>query len=81
MSQLLRAPSKSVASFSPAVCFSSCKKGGIWKVELISPMLFMALFYPTTLSTRRVTQVRLEKGPRETAQDTGIYDHVPSVRT
>lgn len=36
MSQLLRAPSKSVAFFAPAVCFSSCKKGGIWKVELIS---------------------------------------------
>lgn len=36
MSQLLRAPSKFVASFSPAFWFSSCKKGGIWKVELIS---------------------------------------------
>lgn len=69
MSQLLRAPRKYVASFSPAVCFSSSKKGGIWKVELISPMLFMTLFYTTTLSTctRRVTQVRPEKGPRETA--------------
>lgn len=30
-------------------------------------MLFMALFYTTTLSTRRVTQVRPEKGPQETA--------------
>lgn len=67
MSQLLRAPSKSVASFSSAVWFSSCKKGGIWKVELISPMLFMTLFYTITSSTRRVTQVRPEKGPRETA--------------
>lgn len=67
MSQLLRAPSESVAFFLPAVCFSSCEKCGIWKVELISPMLLMTLFYTTTLSTRRITQVRPEKGPRETA--------------
>lgn len=39
----------------------------MWKVKLISPMLYMALFYTTTLSTRRVTQVRQEKGPQETA--------------
>lgn len=49
MSQLLRAPSKYVAFYFPAVCFSYCKKGGIWKVELISPMLFMTLFYTLLL--------------------------------
>lgn len=36
MSQLLRAPSHYVAFYFPAVCFSSCEKCGMWKVELIS---------------------------------------------
>lgn len=67
MSQLLRAPSKSVAFSLPAVCFSSCKKCGILESGADLAMLFMALFYTTTFSTRRVTQVRPEKGPQETA--------------
>ncbi|EMF11817.1 uncharacterized protein SEPMUDRAFT_108656 [Sphaerulina musiva SO2202] len=69
MSQLLRAPSKSVALFLPAVCFSSCKKCGKLESRADLAMLFMTLFYTTTLSTctRRVTQLRPEKGPQETA--------------